>query len=466
MNQKLKLIERVQLLSNLRGRHLRVAIAIVVLACGIRVAMFYTIYPAQRHGAAGAFGSAAVSIYLGGGLTTNDQEVSIIENLPNNYSGNYLSFHTNAAREPFTEFLPGPPILIALLWSLIPKFNFAPYVFLQCVIDAGLIGCFYLVFESYNRIIALTTTAMMVLDVASIKRTLMVGYDFWPQFTVLVTFIGILGIVGNPDRLWRYTLLGLVSAITIWFRDLTTFLPFAVTPMLVWYLRGRVSNSFRRTVFKAFLYLLPLLISLGLLSFFRFETTGSYRPTRSTFWHSVMVGICQFPNPFGLASTDTSVWNYAKSINRDLERYKLADMYKLPNSPYEETVKQLSLEFIKLHPWLFVRNALYRIGIMISPLLYRDGDFIPQSVGVVLLPVAIVSLLLWFIGLFRLLRSQPALFWLCASVYVYFFGAFGWFYVIGRVILPFLFINCIMYLYGIEGILRTGRARLMAGHPL
>ncbi len=440
----------------------RFLVAIFILSLGIRVVMFYALYPAERHGSAGAYGSVAASLYLGDGLTTNDTEAGKIESLPNNHTGNYLEFHTDAPRDVFTEFLPGPPVLLALLWKIIPVYNFAPYILLQCVIDAGLIALFFFVFARSDRVLAFAVTGILILNVAAIKRTLMAGYDFWPQFAVLVTFIGILKILEEPDRLWRYFLVGLLTSLTFWFRDLTTFLPFAIAPLVFVYLRKVHTIPTGRTFKRVLIYLLPVLVSLSLLSLFRYQTTGSYRPTRSTFWHSFMVGVCQFSNPYGIAGTDTSVWRYARTVNKSLEKLDLNDMYKLPDSPYEETVRRESFDFIRGHPWLFARNIVYRIGIMISPLVYRDGDFIPQSWGRILAPLGILLFLLWFIGLFTLYRSHSRLFWLSLTIYLYFFAAFGWFYVVGRVILPFLFINCIVYLYGVERIVRYAAAKF--GH--
>lgn len=76
-------------------------------------------------------------------------------------------------------------------------------------------------------------------------------------------------------------------------------------------------------------------------------------------------------------------------------------MYRLPDSPYEMTLKAKSTEFIQQHPVLFVRNIFYRIGIMISPFLYRDGDFLSPALAARLFPLGLCLLPLWILGMIR-----------------------------------------------------------------
>jgi hypothetical protein len=441
---------RESLLSTLAETGYAIPIAIFVISLSVRVLLFYTIFGNERHGSAFPYASAAIGLFLGEGLTINDTEAYSIESIPNNYSGNYLTLHTKGQRTVFTEFLPGPPVVLAMLWKIIPVYNFAPYILIQCLLDAGLITIFFLAFVKYDRIIALITTALMIVNVAVARRTVMVGYDFWPQFAVMVTFLGALQVIEHPDRKKVYFLTGLLTSLTFWFRDITTLLPFALAPFLFVFLRRVHAMSVGRILTNIGLYLVPILLSLALVSMFRYQTTGNYRPTRSTFWHSFMVGVGQFSNPYKIESTDSSVWKFGKSLNKDLQNSSIEEMYKLPNSPYEVTLKEVSRQFVTEHPWLFVRNTIYRVGIMISPFFYAEGDFFQGSLSGILLPLGILLFPLWFMGMFHLYRTHPPLFWVSASIYLYFFVAFGWFYVVGRVILPYLFVSIFVYLFGVQ----------------
>jgi hypothetical protein len=71
--------------------------------------------------------------------------------------------------------------------------------------------------------------------------------------------------------------------------------------------------------------------------------------------------------------------------------------------------------------------------------------------------------------MFALHRKDKTVFWLSAAIYAHFFLVFGWFYVVGRVILPFLFVSILVYFAGasflLAPLLRRRRARLQEAGP-
>jgi hypothetical protein len=150
-----------------------------------------------------------------------------IEQLDDNFSGDYLELFSPNNRVVFTEFLPGPAVLMAALWKIVPIHNFAPYIILQIILDAILISLLYAVLRNAGKSIFLAAATIMVFNLPVIKRTLMMGYDFWPQFAVLVTFIGIYYAVSkNSPRV--FLLAGLLCGITAWFRSIISLLPFVL----------------------------------------------------------------------------------------------------------------------------------------------------------------------------------------------------------------------------------------------
>jgi hypothetical protein len=440
-------------------RTIRLVAVVFAVALLVRLGLLLTVFDHLQHGSAPHYASAALGLHHGAGLTIDTLEVQSMLKLPSNVSGDYRTYFRNGEREPFTEFLPGPAVLLALFWKLIPVYNFGPYLIFQVIIDALLIAAFALLMMTRHRLLSLLTVAVMIVNLAVIKRTLMMGYDFWPQFGVLVVFLGVLALQDRGYRSWLFVLVGLLASIPVWFRDITTFLPVVVAVFLVYTLRKKERFSWRATLGRVTLFLAPIILSVALLSLYRYETTGNFRPTRSTFWHSFMAGVGQFSNPYGLEHSDDVVWEFGQKINPALRAYTVDEMYRLPNSPYENTLREVALQFVRERPDLFIRNFVYRIGMMIAPVFYADGDFIPRSVASMLYPLGFVLLPLWCIGMLYLRKTLPFVFGLAVAIYCYFFLAFGWFYVVGRVILPFFFVSTLVWMAGILAVAEWIRSR-------
>lgn len=428
---------------------------LLILALSIRVCLFYTYWGDLRHGSADNYGSAAIGLFYGEGLTVNRLEQKKIGNVANNYTGNYLSYHNDEDRKTFTQFLPGPSILLYSLWKVLPVYNFSPYIWLQIILESFLITFFYFTFRQTNKTIVLTTTILMAINPVTIKYTLTMGYDFWPQFCVLVNFIGIAIVLKNKKSGFMLFLIGIFTGITIWFRSITSILPFYISIFLLFYWRLQDKRKYSKIGISIVLYLLAVIIAMASLSTYRYELTGNYRPTRSTFWHSFWAGVGQFSNPYDLPSNDIAIWEFGQKLNSELKNYNIGEMYSTPDSPYEQTLKAEAFRFIKEHPYLFVRNIIYRIAIMISPVMYRGGRFIPENLSLYFFYFGFVLLSIWLLGMRELFQHSRRIFWLSVTIYSYFFSTIGSFYVVGRGILPFLFINIFVYLFGSKFCIRT-----------
>jgi len=370
VNSKLKL--------KLNNSYLIIAIVLLLASFSIRIILFYPNWGELRHSYASKYGSTAIGLYKGQGLTYNSSEVDSISHVKNNFSGNFLEFYNKKNREKFLVGLPGPPLILCLLWKLIPVNNFAPLIWLQILLDSILIFLFYSVFYKEDKKIFFIVTILMILNFPVIKRTLMVSYDFWPQFCILVNFIGIAYSLKNKKNSVVLFITGILTAFTIWCRSITNFLPFFITILLFFYFKYYNKIKLKLIIFKIVLYILPVILSLCLLSSYRYYNTGNARPTRTYFWHAFFAGVGQFSNPYNLKSKDADIWNFGKKLNTEINKYSISELSKSPNNIYEKTLKNKAKEFIKRYPHLFIRNVFYRIGIMISPFLYKGGDFIPD----------------------------------------------------------------------------------------
>lgn len=428
---------------------------VFLVAIVVRLLLFATVMGDLRHGSAPVYGSAAIGFVSGEGLTYHRSEMEGILGAPDNRSGSFVDLYQPADREPMVEFLPGPAALLGMLWKAVPVYNFAPYVLLQVLIDSLLIALLFVVLSRAGSTLALLTALAMTINIATIRRTLMMGYDFWPQFGVLAAFVGLLWVLNKNKSAGWYVLVGCLAAVPYWFRTITLLLPFFFVVCLVFLLRSR-GLTWRTVMRRSAVFVAPVLVCLALVSAYRYETTGNARPTRSTFWHSFFAGVGQFSNPYDIDHTDQSVWRFGIRLNSEFAEFDMGKMMaqgQRPNSLYEQTLKDQAKVFLTEHPGLFGRNWVYRIGIMISPLLYDEGDLVPARISATLRPIAFLMLPLWFIGMFALYRRDSTVFWLSATIYAYFFLIFGWFYVVGRVILPFMFVSILVYLAGLSFLL-------------
>jgi len=276
----------------------------------------------------------------------------------------------------------------------------------------------------------------------------MVGYDFWPIFTTLITIILLVWSKKNNFSKRSFFMAGIILGVTFWFRELLLLLPFCLVIAIILYLL-KTKHSLHFIFIRATCLIFPVVLSLLLITVYRHSTVNDFRPTRSTFWHSFFGGVSQFENPYNLKPNDNDIWNFGRSLSDKLENKTLGSMYQSPKSDYELALKLEAKQFIKNHPNIFIRNILYRISIMISPVLYSNGDLIPEKISQYLIPVGVILFFLFFVGFITIYKTDKFLFILFLFTYLSFIISFSWFYLVGRVILCFLFINLILYYYGI-----------------
>jgi hypothetical protein len=196
---------------------------------------------------------------------------------------------------------------------------------------------------------------------------------------------------------------------------------------------------------------------------YRQITTGNPRPTRSMFWHSIWLGVGQFPNPYRLEYKDGSIWAYARKINPDLTGEDI--FANTPDSRHEMTLKAKTRDLIRDHPWLLVRNFFLRVLIVISPGFYQGGDSVPQRYATIVnwispLGSALLAWGLWLAG--RRNRAVPAL---CLTTLAAMIVSFAWFYIVGRVILLAAHVYLIPLAVLIDHVLSRLQARLSGPLP-
>jgi hypothetical protein len=292
-----------------------------------------------------------------------------------------------------------------------------------------------------------------------IRLTLSAGYDFWPIFTVLVYFTGLLFIIKTPDLNKIKIVLLVISILggfTIWCREITTPLSVLMCGTVLFILYRKFRPDVKAVISGSAYFVLPTLIILACLSLYRYQLVDNIRPTRSTFWHTLWSGILCYKNPYiekPNPLNDKQIWEFGRKLNPELNNYELDDMYDFPDSPYEQTLKKEYFIFIKEHPLIFVRNFIYRTATILSPPFYTGGKHVSKTENLFLLSAGFFFLILWIAGIIKIYTENRELFIVILSFFLGFIIPFGPTALMGRVILVHLFINIIVYLYGIKYIL-------------
>lgn len=440
-----------------------------LLALAIRLILFSTVWYNLKHGSSGAYGSGAVGLFKEGKFTTTQYEEDQIYDSKNMSKLNFLELYDkDQPRTPHTLFLPGPAYLLFILWKTFHVYNFTVLIILQAVLESILIGLVFILLSGINKSIALVTAFILVLNIFIIRLTLSAGYDFWPIFAVLVYFAGLLYLINTSDlRKIKIVLLAasVLGGFSIWCREITTPLSALMCITVPVLLYRKYRNNLKTILAGSTYFILPTLIILVSLSIYRYNLVDNLRPTRSTFWHTMWSGILCYKNPYiekPNPLNDKQIWEFGKKLNPELNNYELEDMYNLPDSPYEQTLKKEYFIFIKEHPLLFVRNFIYRMATILSPPFYTGGEHITRNQYLLLMAAGFFFLILWFLGIIRIYRENMDLFYIIVLFFLGFIIPFGPTALMGRVILVHLFINVIVYLFGIKWILDWLAPRFVA----
>jgi hypothetical protein len=260
------------------------------------------------------------------------------------------------------------------------------------------------------------------------KRVLEVGYDVYSYYGSVLAFLAGLALL-EGGRTVRMLAFGAGSAVTLFAREINLLLLPVMSGAAA--LAGIVRRRAGLLV-RAGLLLVPFVLVLAGTMAYRMELTGNPRPTRTVFWHSFWAGVGQFSNPMGLrAPTDTEVRRFAGRIDPTIRASEVKGAS--PDSPYESLLREQALLLARNHPWLLVRNTLYRIGLILSPGFYEHGEFTPKRfTGFVrVLSLIFTALVAW--GCVRVGRVSPAFLALVLLTILAMILSFSWFYFVGRV---------------------------------
>ncbi len=411
-----------------------------------------------------------MGLFKEGKFTTTQYEEDHIYDSKNMSKMNFLELYIqDKPRTPHTLFLPGPAYLLFILWKIFHIYNFTVLIILQVILESILIGLMFNLLSGFNKTIAFIIACVLVFNVLIIRLTLSAGYDFWPIFAVMVYFAGLLYVISSSNiRKIKLILLAtsILGGFAIWCREITTPLSALMCFMVPFILFRKFRTDIKAVLAASLYFILPTLILLVSLSIYRYNLVDNIRPTRSTVWHTMWSGILCYKNPYIEKPdplNDKHIWEFGKKLNPELNNFELDDMYDLPDSPYEQTLKKEYFIFLQEHPLLFARNFIYRTATILSPPFYTGGKHVTGNENLLLVAAGFFFLILWFFGIINLYRENRNLFYIIVLFFLAFIIPFGLTALMGRVILVHLFINVIVYLFGIKWILYKTTPRLIAG---
>lgn len=260
--------------------------------------------------------------------------------------------------QPFYHDELGYPLFLGILWSIAGESRYILAQLFQ-IFFAGLavVGVYRIasvVFSSY--VIGLLSAFLYAIYVPEAKLAalphqyawtgILIVFNVWllveaykrKESGLIYFFAAFLGVLGGIGAIMRSTLL-LVPAVDI------IFLFFAF--------RAKRAIMLSAIVFMFFAF---FMISLFLHNS---SAVGEGRVTRKTFWHSVAVGLGQFPNPWGILPIDGSVGDFVKKQGYSVDYY--------PSAETETFLKKEIINEIKENPFWYMGTIAERIPLSLFP---------------------------------------------------------------------------------------------------
>lgn len=396
----------------------------------LRLLTLVFLFPSTRHGFAADHLSAAVGILEGRGPSSAWSEVRYVREHPSNLTLNLDDVYFPLLRSTVDMVLPLPSYVMAAVWKLCGTRSALAYLLFVILAEiAALIPLFALLGPRFGERAIWVLALLLGLNVGLGRVVVSVSYDPYAYLGSLLAFSAGVLLLESRSALRMFATVAL-SAITILGRELNLLLYPVIAAFATWRAyRTKSTDLFRRAV----VFMIPFVFVVGLTALSRYATTGNPRPTRSVFWHTLWAGVGQFPNPYGLTISDDSVFDFARTIDPGLRLEDYSDYS--PDSRYEAVLRVRAQTLFKEHPWLLIRNGVFRTAIILSPGFYADGDMIPKRFGGIAAALSLLGTSLMVLGAIKVRKIAPSFFWMILLTLLAQVASFCWFYTVGRVML-------------------------------
>lgn len=250
---------------------------------------------------------------------------------------------------------PGYGMFLAVVWEITGSERWIYPRIIQVLIDV--LMC-YLIFivgsRLFNAGVGLVASLFYAAFIPQIEMTIRPYRDVWVTYLFVTSLWYMLEMKRSGGRPWKKYLItmgvGLLAAAVCWMRSTVLLYPIALVGGLLFF-------SPKKEWWKISVTLLVIFaIAYAPFLYRSNEDFGKPMATRGAFWHSFWGGIGQFKNPYGVVENDQKIFEFAKSIDPQIQ---------FDSPEYEQVLKKEAFELFRDHPFFYMTTVLRR-GIVIA----------------------------------------------------------------------------------------------------
>ncbi len=256
---------------------------------------------------------------------------------------------------------PGYGIFLAVIWKITGSERWIYPRIIQILIDV--LMC-YLIFivgsQLFNTRVGIVAAGFYAVFIPQIEMTIRPYRDAWVTYLFVTSLWYMLEMRRHGGRIWKKYLgtmgLGLLAAAVCWMRSTVLLYPIALSA-------GLFFLSSKKEWWKLSATLL-IIFAMAYAPFLYRSNRDFGKPmaTRGAFWHSFWGGIGQFENPYGVEEDDQKIFEFAKSINPQVQ---------FDSPEYEQVLKKEAFELLQNHAFFYVTTIVRRSIVIAFPRIGR-----------------------------------------------------------------------------------------------
>ncbi|MFZ1080501.1 MAG: glycosyltransferase family 39 protein [Candidatus Kryptoniota bacterium] len=252
---------------------------------------------------------------------------------------------------------PGYGIFLAALWEITGSERWIYPRIIQILIDVLMCYIIFVVASQlFSTKVGIAASLFYAIFIPQIEMTIRPYRDVWVTYLFVVSIWYMLTMKRSSSKPWKLYFetasVGLFAATVCWMRSTVLIYPLALAGGLFLITQKRQWWRFSAVL------LIVFVIAYAPFVYRSNETFGKPMATRGAFWHSFWGGIGQFKNPYGVVEDDKKIFDFAKSIDPQVE-------FDTPE--YEQVLKKKAFELLRDHPLFYVATVVRRAVVIAFP---------------------------------------------------------------------------------------------------